>query len=363
MDFSFSDTQRMLADGLARYAARDYDDATRRRLAALQSGYDRAKWREMAELGWVGAATSEEEGGFGGPVEAAILMEGVGAALMQEPFLSNAIMAPRLLAAAGRADLLEQVISGEVVVAVALEEPGAPWSPADPRTRVEDGRLGGAKARVAAGDSADLLIVPASSADGLVLALVAADAEGVSRRPLRLLDERMAADVEFDTPAPEILLTGDAAKAALDAALDAGLAAVCSEALGIAEALAARTLEYMKTRRQFGQPLAAFQALQHRMADVHVALAEARGMATLATVSLSEPDARARRRGLSAAFCEVMDRTLRVGAEAIQLHGGIGMTEELPVGAGYRRLKALSLSFGGTDLHLDRFIALDLDAA
>lgn len=363
MDFSLSDTQRMLADALARYVARDHDDAARRRFAAMPGGYDRGVWRRMGALGWIGAGTPEEDGGFGGPVEAAILMEAVGGALMHEPFLPSAIMVPRILAAAGRADLLERVLTGETVAALALEEPGAAWAPETPTARIADGGLAGAKTRVVAGDSADLLILPVASSEGLALAALPGDAPGVARRPVRLLDDRMGADLDLDGAAPEILLAGREAEAALERAVDAGVAAVCSEALGVAEALAARTIEHLKTRRQFGQPLASFQALQHRMADMHVALAEARGMATLATASLSEPDPQARRRGLSAAFCEVMDRTLRVGAEAIQLHGGIGMTEELPVGAGYRRIKALSLSFGGTDLHLDRFIALDLDAA
>ncbi len=355
VNLTFSSEQIMLKDGIARFVAERRGDRARRG-AENAAGFDRDIWREMAELGWLGAGLSEEEGGFGGgPVETMIVMEAAGCGLMPEPLLSMAF-STRLLVAAGQgAEAVARIVAGEQVAVVALEEAGL--NGVRNRTVLEAGRLSGKKRLVAYGDAADLFIVSCRKTDGAAaLVCIPAEVEGVEIVGYRTIDGRRAADVTFSgaaVPAENVIATGEAADEALAIALDHAIAAACAEAVGVAQFLSDQTLDYLKTRQQFGQPIGRFQALQHRMADVFVALEEARSLALMATLKLSAP-AKQRAHAISAAKIGVMARAVHIGREAIQLHGGVGMTDELPIGAGFKRLKALELTYGSEHHHLDR---------
>jgi alkylation response protein AidB-like acyl-CoA dehydrogenase len=353
--FRLSDEQNMLRDTAARFL----EGLPTRPLA------DRALWGTMADMGWLGAGFSESEGGFGGgPAEVGIVMEMAGRVQLRAPLIEAMVLGARVLVQAPNAEALAQVLDGSRLELPALLESGTGHKPLTPRTRLSgaDGAqtLSGVKFAVPFAAMADGFIVSATDAQGaLVLLRIAADADGLSQHARRLMDGTQAADLTFDRVAVcarDIVCRGNAAQTALAEALDHATAALCAEAVGVAGALHDRTLEYLKTRTQFGQPIGAFQALQHRMADLTIALEEARSLAMMANHALSGRAGLERDRLLSAAKQGVCARTMHIGREAIQMHGGIGMTEDLPVGSGFRRLKMLSLGYGDEGWHLDRII-------
>ncbi|SEO67262.1 Acyl-CoA dehydrogenase [Salinihabitans flavidus] len=353
MEFSLSDEQNMLRDTAERW------------LASLPSRpqADRALWREIADMGWLGAGFSEAEGGIdGGPVEVAVIMEMAGRALLRAPLIEGMVLGARLLSGAGAKTSLANVLEGQSIELPALEEPNQRHAPFTPDLRLMDcgggHRLSGTKSLVSWATLADHFLISASDGAGsLVLLRVPADREGISLRERRLLDGGDAADLLLTDVAighDDILCQGNTAEDVLSEALDHATAALCAEAVGLADLLHERTLEYLKTREQFGQPIGSFQALQHRMVDLNIALEEARSLAMMANHALSLPAGEARVSPLSAAKQGVCARCLQIGREAIQLHGGIGMTEELPIGSAFRRLKALSLGLGDEAWHLER---------
>ena len=312
----------------------------------------------MAELGWLGAGLSEDEGGFGGgPVETMVVMEAAGRGLMQEPLVPVMVHAVRLLLATGQdAETIAPVVSGEEILTVALDARSA----ATVTQRGDAYELNGAKRLVPFGDTADGFLVAATLDGAPVILRVAANAAGVSTVAYRTLDDRRAADVSFDgTPLTQadILARGSAAAAALASAEAYAAAALCAEATGIAAFLHETTLDYVKTRQQFGKAIGSFQAIQHRLADMFVAVEEARSLAIMATVRLNGSDEASRTHAIAAAKLGVMTRAMHVAREAIQLHGGVGMTEDLPIGAGFRRLKAMSLTYGDESTQLDRMVS------
>ena len=361
MNLTLSIEQNQLRDSVARFVADHGVHGALAGEAASGTDFRRDLWKNMAELGWLGAGLSEEEGGFGGgPVETMIVIEEIGRGLMPEPFLP-AVVAARLLAAAqpGSA-LLAALVAGEELIVPVLDDE---HSGEGVRLSGDEGarRLSGRSTLVVAGGEADRFIVSCTMPDGApALVAIAANAAGGGISGYRTLDGRHAATVTFaDAPVPEaaILARGEEAAAALAAARQVALAALCAEVLGVAEFLFAQTLDYLKTRRQFGQPIGRFQALQHRMADMFVALEEARSLALMATVRLASGETGQIDRDLSAAKIGAVARALHIGREAIQLHGGVGMTQELPIGAGFKRIKALELMFGDENHHLDRMAA------
>ena len=365
MNFRFTEEQSMLRDMARRWVAERYD--LKRRKAAAAGGFDRAAWADMAEMGWQGVALPEAAGGSaGGAVETMIVMEEIGRGLMVEPYLPTAVIAPAALMLTGAAAedaRLAAIAGGRLVVAFAHDEPGLRDPAAPRRTRavpVGDGwRLDGAKSVVRAGAEADCLLVSAAMPEGATgLFLVDATAPGITRTGYPTLDGMTAAEIAFEgTEVPAAALLAGAADAILAALIDRAIAAELAEALGVMERLKAATLDHLRTRRQFGQEIGRFQALQHRMADIHIACEEARSMVIMATVALDEDDVLARARAVSAARLHVAELAMHVGREAIQLHGGIGMTDEMIVGHGFKRLKVIAAGMGGNDLHLDRFIA------
>ena len=362
MDFDFTEDQVSLRDAVARWVEKGF--AFDRRLAlARAGGRTREVWRELAELGLTGLAVPEEHGGMGfGPVEAMVVMEELGRGLVNAPYAMGALVAPALVRAAP-AELqqawLPRVAAGEALVVLAHQERAARHRLHHVVTRAEAAgggyRLSGAKSVVAAGDEADAFIVPArlsGAADdpsGIALFLVERGAAFLRVGGYPTQDGARAAELTLaDTPAA---LISSAGWPVLEHAADIGIAAACAEGVGLMERLLAITVDYMNTRRQFGVPIASFQALRHRVAEVKMQLELARSMSYYASLKLGEP-APQRRRALSQAKVQLGRSMRQVGQECIQLHGGIGVTEEYAGSHYFKRLTVLELSWGDTMHHL-----------
>lgn len=377
MDFSLTSEQQALKDSVRRFCEREYAFEARRGLLRSDEGFSRGNWATFAELGWLGAGLPEALGGYGGgAVENALILEELGRALALEPFLPCAVGAAQAIAAAAtgeaRESLLAAIVSGETLAVLAHAEAGARGG-ADEHveTRAErtsaGWRLTGAKAFVLGGPAADVLLVSARTSggprdrEGVSLFQVRPDLGGVTRRSYRAVDGRRVADFTFDGVelAAEALL-GHAGQAIepIELALDHTLVGLCAEALGAMEAALWMTRDYLRTRRQFGVTLNTFQALQHRMADMLVETELARSMLYRALAALEATDPAERRSGVSAAKAQIGEAGYFVGGHAVQLHGGVGVTEEYAVGHFFKRLTLVRGLGGPTDVHLARFARL-----
>jgi pimeloyl-CoA dehydrogenase small subunit len=373
MDFDYTEEQQLLKDAVDKYLAKNYSFEQRRQIIDSREGMSATAWEGFASLGILGVPIPQEFGGFGGGgVDVMLVMESLGRALVVEPYLSTVILAGSTIALGGsdaqRRILLPRIADGSMKFAFAHTEPGTRWEldRVQTRARQEGGMwvIDGHKSVVVHGGVADLLIVSArtsgapGSRSGITLFFVNPAEKGVMGREYPTYDGMRAAEVTFDNVAisPESVIgVLDNGYALLDAVVDRGIAAVCAEAVGCMSALHAATVEYLKTRQQFGVPIGRFQALQHRAVDMLIHCEQARSMAMLAAVKVDSPDAAERRRAVSAAK-EFIGRAARfVGQQAIQLHGGMGMTDELNVGHYFKRLTAIDTTFGNGELHLDRF--------
>ncbi len=374
MNFEHTEDRRMLSDMLRRFVAEQYDFATRERNARLPQGYSPDFWRRYAELGAIGALFAEEHGGLGGAgFDITVVFEALGRGLVLEPLL-DALMVGSAIARAGNAaqrDALDGLIAGGITAALAAAEPQSGYALSDVRTRAErsgDGWvLNGAKAVVAAGEHADLFLVSARTAGadddeaGISLFLVSAGTPGLTARGYGLIDGGRAAELTFEQAAlgPDSLLgEAGAGYAVLEHATGRGILALCAEAVGAMDCARDATLEYLRTRRQFGVPIGSFQALQHRMADVLLEIEQARSAVINAAAALDHPDRVTRERALSAAKYTIGRIGTLVAEESIQLHGGIGMTWELPLAHYAKRLVMIDHQLGDEDHHLRRYIAL-----
>jgi alkylation response protein AidB-like acyl-CoA dehydrogenase len=371
MDFNFKEEQLQLADSLKRWIARDYGFEARRAIIGSQQGSPDAAWAQLAELGLTALPVPEAQGGFdGGAVDMLVVMQEMGRGLVVEPYFATVLGAEFLKLGGRHAGLLERVAGGELKLACALGERQSRHDLRDIATRaVADGDgwlLSGEKKVVLHGAQAGLLIVSARSGggqsdeDGITLFAVPADAPGVRLTGYRMLDGQRGADLRLDgvrVDAAGVIGTPGAGWVILEAAADYGAGLLCAEAVGAMDALFAATLDYLKTRQQFGVPIGKFQALQHRMADMYIHLEQARSMALLAAVKLDAGDAAERRRAVSAAKYRVGLAARFVGQQAVQLHGGMGVTEELPAAHYFKRLSTIGLTLGDCDHHLARFIA------
>jgi hypothetical protein len=368
MDFTFSDEQQSLQDSVKRFCERESPFEKRQALLKTEDGFDRAHWATFAELGWLGAGLSEEAGGFGGgPIENAIILEQLARGLIVAPFLSSAVIATQAIARLAEGEqreaLLTPLIAGEKIAALAHGE--TLQHEFEPRlqaraTRTAGGfRLSGRKVFVLGGQAADLLLVSASDGDeGISLFAVPADAKGVERLNYHAVDGRRVCDVvlaNVDVPADALIGAGGAAADAIDYALDYGAVGLCAEGIGAMDAALWITRDYLKTRKQFGVTLSSFQALQHRMADMLVETELARSMLYRGIAALSLGNPRARQRGVSAAKAQIGEAGFFVGGQAVQLHGGIGVTEEYVVGHYFKRLALVRGYLGSSDQHLARF--------
>ncbi|MBI5109661.1 MAG: acyl-CoA dehydrogenase family protein [Rhodocyclales bacterium] len=357
MNFDFNEDQRALADTLQRFVSREYSFERRRAIRDSTAGWSRDVWQGLADLGVLAINIDEDYGGLGyGPQETGLVMNAAGRGLLLEPYLASAVIAPALIRRTTSADFQEQwlpaIASGEAVVVLAHAD-----ARSAPATEL-GGNLSGHKSVVAHGGCADLLLVSAQMPNGDTgLFAVSPGADGLRLRDYPTLDGQRAADIIMDsTPATRIDAGG--ALDQIEAALDIGLAALCAEAVGIMEATLAATTEYLKTRQQFGQPIGRFQALQHRMADMLLHLEQARSMSYLAAMHCTGKDAPARQRILSAAKVTSGQACRFVAQNAVQLHGGMGMTDELMLSHWFKRLTTIEMSFGDTDSHLARFARL-----
>ena len=362
MDFDFSDDQASLRDAVARWVEKGFS-FERRHSIAKAGGATRAVYGELAELGLTGLAVPEAHGGMGfGPVEAMVVMEELGRGLVNAPYANGALVAPALLSAAPaavQAAWLPKVASGDALVVLAHQERKARYRLHHVTTRAAAAggghSLTGTKSVVPAGDEADAFIVPArlSGADGdaagIGLFIVARAAQGVTVRAYPTQDGARAAELGLSAT-PATLITADGG-ALLEQANDVAIAALCAEGVGVMDKLVAITVEYMNTRKQFGATLASFQALRHRMADVKMNLELARAMSYYASMKLGEPAAQ-RRRALSQAKVQLGQSMRFVGQQCIQLHGGIGMTDEYIASHYFKRLTVMEMSCGDTLHHL-----------
>ena len=362
MDFEFSDDQASLRDAVARWVDKGFG-FERRHALAKAGGASREVLNELAELGLMGLAVPEAHGGLGfGPVEAMVVMEELGRGLVHAPYAAAALVTPHLLAAAPQAvqtQWLPRIAAGEALVVLAHQERAARYRLHHVTTRATVTGAGhvlsGAKSVVPAGDEADAFVVPArlSGADddtaGIGLFLVERGGAGVNVRGYPTQDGGRAAELTLAAaPATLICIEG---YETLSLAADVGLAAACAEGTGLMERLVALTAEYMNTRKQFGVPIASFQALRHRMADVKMQLELGRSMSYFASMKLGEP-APARRRALSQAKVQLGRSMRHVGQECIQLHGGIGVTDEYIASHYFKRLTLLEMTWGDTLHHL-----------
>jgi len=367
MDFDLSDEQRLLKDSVDRMLADRYGFEARKGYRAAPEGWSREVWTQFADLGLLGLPFTEAQGGFGGsPVDTALVMEACGRALVVEPYFATIVACGTLLRhAASDAQveaLVPGIVAGERILAYAQVERQSRHSLNDIRTQAErDGdrwRVTGDKSLVLHGDSADTLLVTARTAGehrerhGVGLFLVQADAPGVTRRGYPTQDGMRAAEISLVNASAEAL--GDPAEAlpVLERANDEMLAALCAEAVGVMDAMHAMTVDYMKTRKQFGRAIGDNQALQHRAVDMYVSLEQARSMALYATMMASEPDPLERQRAMHAAKVQIGRSGRHIGQESVQLHGGIGVTMEYAVGHHFKRMTMIERGFGDTDSHL-----------
>jgi alkylation response protein AidB-like acyl-CoA dehydrogenase len=371
MDFEFKEEQLQLADALKRWIARDYSFEARRAIVASPAGTSDRAWATLAELGLTALPVPEEQGGFAGDaVDMFVVMQELGRGLVVEPYFATVLGAEFLRLGGGHEGLLEQVAAGELKLACALGERQSRHDMRDIAVRAEaDGDgwvLSGEKKVVLHGAQAGVLIVSARTGgaqrdeDGIALFALPADAPGVRLTEYRMLDGQRAADLHLDgvQVGPQALVGQPGAGwTVLEAALDYGAALLCAEAVGAMDALFAATLDYLKTRQQFGVPIGKFQALQHRMADMYIHLEQARSMALLAAVRLRGGNAAERRQAVSAAKYRVGQAARFVGQQAVQLHGGMGVTDELPAAHYFKRLSTFELTLGDADHHLARFMA------
>jgi len=373
MDFSFSDEQNMLQDSVQRFIQNAYSFDSRQKIVDSDDGFSRANWAQFAEMGWLGLPFSEEDGGFGGTaVETMILLEEFGKGLVVEPYISAVLQAGSIVASVGttaqKQQILEPLIAGDLLPALAYIEPQARFNVNDVKTSATaqgDGYvIKGFKGVVIGGPSADVFIVPARTAgdqmdaSGISLFLVDANAAGVSRRDYPTIDGFRASELTLAevVVGPEALLGSlNEGLEPLQYGLDQGMMGTGAEAVGAMEVLYKDTVEYCKTREQFGQPIGKFQVLQHRMVDMFIEHEQTKSLAYMAAMRLAEGYNAASRKALSALKVQVGKGGTFVGQNAVQLHGGMGMTNELNVGHYFKRLTAIETLYGNTDFHLKRY--------
>ena len=371
MNFELTDEQQQLADSVAKMLASDYGFERRQAIVRSDSGFSDAVWATLAELGLMALALPEADGGFGGgAMDLMATMEACGDALVAEPLLDHVALGGRLLArvgsAAQRATLLPGLADGSRRMAFAYLEPGRRYA-LDPQatTARRDGLhwvLDGAKSVVIGASVAHGFVVSARTEEGASLFIVDAHTGGLSLNPSRTVDGQRCADLQLTglrLGVDTLLGTAGAALPPIEEAVDFATALLCADAIGAMRCALDATLDYTKTRKQFGTPIASFQVLQHRMVEMLITLEQARSMAILAAAKVdTSTDARERGRAVSAAKIKIADAARLISQESVQLHGGMGMSEELKISHTFRRLTMAAQRFGDADHHLQRYAAL-----
>jgi alkylation response protein AidB-like acyl-CoA dehydrogenase len=375
MDFTLSEEQQLFRDAVAKFVQNEYAFEARKRIIASAQGWSAEVWAKLAGMGVLGVPFAEADGGLGGSgVDLMVVMQELGRGIVVEPYLATVVLGGGAVAAAGspaqRQALLPSVIAGERQLALAYGEPESRHDLHDVQaTARRDGAgyvLSGRKAAVLNGATANTLVVSARTAgarrdaQGVTLFLVERGARGVSLSDYRTIDGLRAADLVLDgvrVGADAVLGPVDGGLAPLERAVDLGAAALCAEAVGVIEQLNALTLDYLRTRQQFGQPIGRFQALQHRAVDMLVHAEQVKSIVCLAASAAQSADERERRRAVSAAKSLVGRSGRAVAKEATQLHGGMGVTLDLPAAHYAKRLTMIDFWLGDSDWHTERFAA------
>ena len=375
MDFNFNEEQTLIQSQVAQFIQRDYEWEKRQVLVACDLGFSSENWKTFAELGWLGISLSEKSGGFGGSaLESMIIMEEFGKGLVVEPFLETVILCAGLIDSCGneeqKADLLGPVISGEMHLALGFTEPQSRFNLADVTTEAKkkngDYLVSGFKSVVMNGPNADKLIISARTSgkqddkEGISLFVIDRNLEGVSLRNYPTVDGRRASEVTLENviiPSSSLLSEEGKGFQHLEGAIDGATLAICAEAVGAMEVLYKTTVEYTKTREQFGQAIGKFQVLQHRMVDMFMEYEQSKSLLYMATIKNVEGSKDAKK-AISGLKYQVGKAAKFIGQQSVQLHGGMGVTEELNVGHFFKRLTTIITIFGNTDYHLKRYSQL-----
>ena len=377
MDFSYTEVQQMLQDSVKKFVVKNYDFDTRSKIIDSDSGYSEENWKLFAELGWLTVPFSEEDGGLGGAaVDLMVMMEEFGKANLVEPYLPSVVLSGCLISelATGevKGEILEKLVRGDLQLAFAAAESGSRFNSAKVATTAESNGnnvvINGKKIAVLNGSNADELLVVAresggeSDADGISIFLVNPSTPGITIRPFTNIDGQKSSEIDFnDVTVASSTRLGEKgnALAAIERVTDKAIVGISAEAVGVLETLLQKTVEYSKTRKQFGTVIGTFQALQHRMADMFIECQLARSIVVMAAMKLdSSSGQREKTKAVSAAKSRVGKAIRKVSQEAVQIHGGIGVTNELDVGHYFKRATALEIMFGNTDYHVERFASL-----
>jgi len=371
MDFSLSEVQMMLKDSVEKFITNDYNFERRQSYAASELGFSPEVWQTFAELGWTAVPFSEADGGFdGGPIEMMVMMQQFGRGLIVEPYLANIVLAGgvlrRVASDAQKTKWLQPLIRGELQAAVGVTEPQSRYDLNNiVTTAVQNGDgwvINGDKGVVLNGGNAGLLIIPARTSgnsaerDGITLFAVGGMADGVARRPYPTVDGQQAAEIRLrDVHVDANAVLGDVGNAysTLEAVVDEATLAVCAEAVGIMQIMTEKTVEYTKSRVQFGVPISSFQALQHRMVDMLTACEQSYSLLIWASMANADGTDEADR-SISSIKYQVGTAGKKVGQEAVQLHGGMGVSWEVDIAHYFKRLTAIGQLFGNADWHLDK---------
>ncbi|HUH05250.1 MAG TPA: acyl-CoA dehydrogenase [Kofleriaceae bacterium] len=370
MNFDLTDDQKMLVETAASFARKESPVTRLRALRQDPLGFSKKVWRQMGELGWLGILFPEDLGGFGGRfIDAALVIEQFGATLVPEPYIPSVVLGGTTILAAGSPEQhkrwLVPLIGGEITLALATTESGSRYDVGAVETRaVRDGdgyRIDGEKAFVLGGHAAEAIVVSARTEAGVSLFVIDRETAGLTVQPVDTMDGHKAAMLRFEgvsVGADRLLGTEGGAVPVLEATMDRAAAAACAEAVGITRTVLDMTVEYLKTREQFGVKIGVFQALQHRAVDMFVEVETCKSMAILAAMRADDPDPDVRAEAVSAAKVQLSRGGRFVTAQGIQLHGGIGCTDEHDVGLYFKRLQVLSMQFGDEEHHVRRFAAL-----
>ena len=375
MDFTFNEEQTLIQDQVDQFIQKEYDWETRQSLSNSELGFGDNNWQKFAELGWLGISTSEDSGGFGGSaIESMLIMEAFGKGLVVEPFLETIIMSSGLIDEHGsdqqKSSILEPAIAGELHLALAYAEPQSRFNLSDVVTEAKlDGDnyiLNGYKSVVMNGPSADKIIVSARTSGsqleeaGITLFIVDANSEGLNKTNYKTVDGRRASDLTIENVSvtkDDIIGHVDKGFVLLDSSIDRAILAISAEAVGAMEVLYKTTVEYTKTREQFGTSIGKFQVLQHRMVDMFMEYEQCKSLLYMATMKHEEGSSDAKK-AISGLKYQVGKAGRFIGQQAVQLHGGMGVTDELNVGHYFKRLTTVGTIFGNTDFHLKRYTSL-----
>ena len=372
MDFNFNEEQTLIQNQVSQFIQRDYEWEKRQALVDSDLGFSQDNWNTFAELGWLGISLSEESGGFGGSaLESMIIMEEFGKGLVVEPFLETVVLCGGLLDISAnkeqKKELLEKVISGDLHLALAFTEPQSRFNLHDVTTEArKDGdtyKINGFKSVVMNGPNANSLLVVARTSgkqldkEGISIFLVDPKTPGISLRNYPTVDGRRASEITFENvsvSSDNLLGEEGSSLNLLEKSIDEATLAICAEAVGAMEILYKTTVEYSKTREQFGQPIGKFQVLQHRMVDMFMEYEQCKSLLYMATVKNVE-NAEDAKKSISGLKYQVGKAARFIGQQAVQLHGGMGVTEELNVGHFFKRLTTITTIFGNTDYHLNKY--------